>query len=287
MNIRNQAGISLLEVMISLSMGIVFTTAAMTFLISGQQSADTQDVTGRIQENARFAIDIIRENVRLAGYSETEAMSPAYVFRNPCGTTLNAQDSSVNCSGDTDTDQGDRLAVSFMSPDAEDCLGTDLGEDTHVANVFWVQVDNVTGISSLYCNGFDVEAADPDNGWHTQGGQPLVDGIDQMQVQYGIDSDISDGVDQVDQYLNADEVEAAGVWAQVKSVRVALLVGSGLPALSSSGTDNRGLSVGAATYDEFYDSFTLLDGDEFDPADRAVRRVYTATIAVNNSLGRL
>lgn len=260
----SQKGLTLIEVMISVTIGLLFLTAALGYLVTSQQSFRAQDTGTRIQENARFAMDILRRNVRMAGYSNQLTIAPAYIYRGPCGNTP--------CADDTATSQGDRLAISMVSPDARDCLGNNLGTNTHVANVFWVEL--VGGMSSLYCRGWDVD----NGGWHSAS-QPLVDGIDQMQVQYGV---YNPATDSIDRYLNAAGVEAlANGWDNVKSVRIALLVQSGQ---DTDEADTSGNTVGDATFAANYTSFTLLDGAVYTPGDQRIRRVFTNTVAINNAL---
>ncbi|MEQ9208586.1 MAG: PilW family protein [Pseudomonadales bacterium] len=260
----HQKGLTLIEVMISVTIGLLFLTAAMGYLVTSQQSFRAQDTGTRIQENARFAMDILRRNVRMAGHSDDLAIAPAYIYREACGNDP--------CADDTATAQGDRLAVAMVSPDAEDCLGNDLGTETHVANVFWVEV--VGDMSSLYCRGWDVE----NGGWHSAS-QPLVDGVDQMQVQYGV---YNSATDSIDRYLNAAGVEAlANGWDNVRSVRIALLVQSGQ---DTDEADTSGNTVGNATFAANYTTFTLLDGAAYTPGDQRIRRVFTNTVAINNAL---
>ncbi|MBE0586257.1 MAG: PilW family protein [Desulfofustis sp.] len=97
------------------------------------------------------------------------------------------------------------------------------------------------------------------------GSAELVQGVERMQVRYGIDTDNDR---QVDSYVTA--AGAAADWNQVIAVRVALLL--------QSDTDPK-LPADTATYD--------LDGDGVsdydDPADeRRMRRVFKATFALRN-----
>ena len=267
-----QTGLSLIEVMISLTMGVFFLVVAMQYLISGQQSFRSQDTGSRIQENARFAIELIREQVRMAGYSEINSIVPPFIYVDSCGAdALNGQ-TPTQCSDDTITDQGDRLAVSLLSPIQEDCLGNALTDaSTQIANVFWVEVNN--NVSSLYCRGFDI-----DDGEWISAAQPLVAGVDQMQVQYGL---FNGTTGSVNQYLNATAVQAANAWANVQMVRVSLLVSSGI---NTDLAANDGRTLSFTAFNDQYSSFSLLDGAAYTPGDSRIRRVYTNTITINNAL---
>lgn len=114
--------------------------------------------------------------------------------------------------------------------------------------------DNVAGVPSLYRT--DV----------VDGTTELVQGVERMQVRYGIDTD---GDEQVDSYETA--AVASGDWDEVVAVRIGLLFRSDIIGK---------LPADTATYD--------LDGDgtnEYDPADeRRIRRVFKATFALRNRL---
>jgi type IV pilus assembly protein PilW len=99
------------------------------------------------------------------------------------------------------------------------------------------------------------------------GTEELAEGIERLELQYGVDNAGGDG--RVDQYVNADAVGAAN-WADVISVRIALLARS----MDAYGTD-----LDRETY-------VLLD-----PAapvgpfnDRFQRRVFTTTVALRNQV---
>ncbi|HEY5673448.1 MAG TPA: PilW family protein [Malonomonas sp.] len=92
----------------------------------------------------------------------------------------------------------------------------------------------------------------------------LVEGVESMQIRYGIDNNNDR---QVDAYVTA--TAAAADWTQVVSVRVALLLQSDI---------NARLPVDNNVYD--------LDGDgagDYGPiGDRRMRRVFKATVALRN-----
>ena len=299
---RRQRGLTLIELMISVAIGSAFILAAVTFLVSGHQSFRAQNSGSRIQENARFALDILQEHVRMAGYNDTTSSLldlPALVYRGACGTAnINGQAPNP-CSDDTTKNQGDRLAMALRIPTgatggaAQDCMGSPLTAlNEHVVNVFWVEKDSSRGVSSLYCRGLNPDT----NTWHGIAAQPLVDGIDQMQVQYGLvdgnpSSTGSSGTGgRVDRYLNATDLQALDAadttrnyWGDVRSVRIALLVSAGAKQAADDGAG----TLDSATQAASYQTFTLLDGAPYtpDPAEPPrIRKVFSATITLNNAL---
>lgn len=90
--------------------------------------------------------------------------------------------------------------------------------------------------------------------------EELVEGIEQMQILYGVDSD-SDSI--ADRYLTADNVTN---WNNVASVRISLLART---------IDN---NIASQVLDYTYNGATTT------PTDRRMRRVFTSTIALRNRL---
>lgn len=298
---RRQRGLTLIELMISVAIGSAFILAAVNFLVSGHQSFRAQSSGSRIQENARFALDILKEHVRMAGYNDTTSSLldlPALVYRGACGTAnINGQAPNP-CSDDTTAEQGDRLAMALRIPTgatggaAQDCMGSPLTAlNEHVVNVFWVEQDSSSGVSSLYCRGLNPDT----NTWHIAA-QPLVDGIEQMQVQYGLvdgnpsstgNTPSSGTGGRVDRYLNATDLQALDAadttrnyWGDVRSVRIALLVSAGAKQAADDGAG----TLDSATQAASYQTFTLLDGAAYTPAEPRIRKVFSATITLNNAL---
>ena len=97
--------------------------------------------------------------------------------------------------------------------------------------------------------------------------QPWAEGIENMQFQYGVDSD-ADGA--VDNYWNATTVEINGAWDDIISVRVGLLVRSVNPVFERI----------------VEESFQVLD-ELVTTSDRYRRNVYTTTIRLKNVARRI
>jgi len=101
----------------------------------------------------------------------------------------------------------------------------------------------------------------------------LVEGVQDMQITYGVDtSPTQDNI--ADTYLRADQIVVGGVvpgtaasevWRRVVSVRISLL-------LASTGSD--GYTTEAQAY--------TFNGTTTTPTDRRLRKVFNTTIAVRN-----
>ena len=107
------------------------------------------------------------------------------------------------------------------------------------------------------CRGFDVSATE----W-VAAAQPLLDGIENMQILYGV----TDADDSISRYISADNVAD---WNEVVSVRLAVLVSTGL--------ENGGSGLDTRTYD-------LLDIPKLSYTDNFNRRVFSTTVVINNAV---
>lgn len=65
---HHQAGASLVELMIALVLGLLVTAAIYQVFLSNQQTQRMQQALSHIQENGRFALDMISRDIRHAGY---------------------------------------------------------------------------------------------------------------------------------------------------------------------------------------------------------------------------
>ncbi len=92
--------------------------------------------------------------------------------------------------------------------------------------------------------------------------EELAEGVDSMQVRYGVDADNDDDVDA---WATAD---AVADWSSVLSMEVTLLVRS---------TDEYGTEVDTFVYN--------IGGTQFDPVDdRRLRQVFSTTVGIRNRL---
>jgi len=91
----------------------------------------------------------------------------------------------------------------------------------------------------------------------------LIEGVDGMQILYGVTSNTDTSANQ---YLTAAQVDAAGSWGNVVNVRIALLVASLNPTVKSLNTNV--YSLLGVNYGPFNDLYQ--------------RRVFTTTITLRN-----
>ena len=93
---RREAGLSLVELMISMVLGLVVMGAAFAVFMSNQSTFRTSEGLGRIQENARVAFELMARDIRAAGGS---ACSTASMIEDTGARSLEFRGSPVSGSG--------------------------------------------------------------------------------------------------------------------------------------------------------------------------------------------
>jgi type IV pilus assembly protein PilW len=63
-----QGGFTLVEMMISMAIGLVLILGAVTIYANGRQNFQTFESVARLQDEARFALDVMAPDIRLAGF---------------------------------------------------------------------------------------------------------------------------------------------------------------------------------------------------------------------------
>lgn len=248
----NQKGLSLVELLIAMLLGLLLIAGALQMMLSSQEIYQTTDTLSRIQENGRFALNFLSKDVRMAGHNTTEKADGKVFWDEACGATN-------PCTTNGALSDSDQIGI-LMNPSSDvDCQGNAVGsEDTVIANVYYID-DSPTDplVSSLYCRGYDLSA----NGWISNG-QPLVDGVENMQILYGITDPVLDNT--ITSYVSSNDVTD---WGNVGAARISLLLNNG----QAEGNGNSEMRT-----------FNLLDADPIAITDKHNRQVFATTITINN-----
>lgn len=86
-----QKGISLVELMISITIGLILMTGVVQLFLSSRTTFSTQQALARVQESGRLAMEFLSQDIRMAGYMG--CMSRNMNFTN---TLNNASDLAYN-----------------------------------------------------------------------------------------------------------------------------------------------------------------------------------------------
>ena len=263
---RAQAGFSLLELLIAMTLGLLLVVGIGTIFVGSNQSYNVQEENSRIQESGRYALDIIGRSLRQAGADAPINTNPAALTVEcvaPVCTAINGTNNTVN-NGINNTDT---LAVQLYA-----------NPDENNPGVGWGTRDCTGGFvatGALMTNTFAMNGTDLRCTGSVGGVQPLLPDIEDFQVLYGVDAA---GNDQ-----SADLYTAAPNAAQlpnVVSVRVCVLVRSTNPGVVTGANQSFLNCAGALGTAAGNAAFTAA-------GDSRLRRAFVATYNLRNRINIL
>lgn len=230
-----QSGLTLVELMVSIALGLLVVLSATALLLSSKSGYMSQSDSANFQDTARYAMENIMRSIRQAGYENWDKETQdAPITATP--------EMSANLAGL----DGNSLKDDNSTPGIDSPLGTSVnGSDVLAVQFFGA---NKAGTSEpdetiFNCGGFGVAAptsqntADEDRGWSiyyvakdaagepelrckyrnddnsTWGSDAIARGIESFQVLYGVDTDYDPatgkGADRTpNQFLTATQINA-------------------------------------------------------------------------------
>ena len=270
---RTERAFSLVELMIALLLGLILILlgGVLQVFLSSRQTYSTNEAMSRMQENGRFALEFMARSARLGGYMEprlgTDKPFPVVPTSTSGKCDVPSAVQALLCSSNGAGNTSDGIAFMFQPPlndgERRDCLGNTINSNTNlIINHFAIIPANGNTPAALGCRSYNATtrtwSAGPDL-------QALVEGVDALQVLYGVDN----GGDfrSPNQYVSADRVSN---WDKVRSVRIAVLANS-VETLNPAPAARR---------------FVLLDASPLNAAalgnDNRARQIFTTTIQLKN-----
>lgn len=315
-DLRCESGVTLVELMISMTVGMFVVLTATAVLVSVKSNYLEQDDVAQMQETSRYALDVIGRSVRQASHRSWNLPQGAIHDVSALGAdvfgldarSLKSRTEGIEAAVTKSVNGSDVLAIRFWGSGAEEsgdgtvlnCAGfaasaptiIDMSEDKRAWSIFYVATD-ATGEPELYCK------YRGDNSWNSQA---IARGVESFQVLYGLDTDEdglpnrllnASGVQALDDTLElhgANAVERAADsnkrshWRKVVLVKVAMLI--------RGAHDVRGRGPGTS-YSLFGDMYVSEYGAN-DPGVRIkesdlpnavrgrARRIFSTTIRLRN-----
>lgn len=100
------AGFTLVEVLTALVIGSILMLGAITIMVNSKDTYETQDDLARLQENARFAMNLLIKDIRMAGYFGCSADTGETYDHIENGAPGNLFDNSTGLEGMNDYQAG-------------------------------------------------------------------------------------------------------------------------------------------------------------------------------------
>ena len=201
-----QRGFTLIEILVALMIGLFLLGGLLTIVQANRAVFGNQSQLAQLQDSERMAMTILAEVIQSAGYfpdpttntltTTLTAAAPFAVGQSVYGVYSAAP-------------PGDQLYVRYMTAGGDgilNCSG---------------QSNPTGGPNTLYVNAFQVL-----NGQLvcTMNGTPynLANGVTNLSVLYGVKANAGAAGNNVDTYMTAAQVTAAGLWGSVISALVQL-----------------------------------------------------------------
>lgn len=263
-----QKGLTLIEIMLALSIGIFITGGIIQLFINSKKTYELQDGLSRVQENGRFAIYTMQEDVRMLGY---------------WGCMTNASGDLVGVEGNNKSDSvlirsAFDLTISNTIPlDCGSSIDKTASYYTNELSTIKYEVNSQNELIRYhpYIDGkqimnFPAEChlsivADasltPEN-THIGSCAVMAESVYDMQIVYGEDTDTTPDYT-VNRYINADQVSSID---KVLSMRIYILLASQKDQLTTTPVNY------------------FFKGQEVTASDKKLWRVFTSTIALRNRI---
>lgn len=261
--------------MIAVTLGLLITLIVMQAYLSGLGSQQAQTDLSRVQESSRFAFDLLARTIRKSGYKNPVALGTGFCDSSTVQRLAMTNDAaSVTLGGTTYTilNSSDILRVRYHGEGVGaadgtivDCLGNAIAANTQVEDVFFVAADSTNDSEpTLYCFAGSSTTV-----------QPLIPGIESMQLLYGDDSN-TDGT--IDRYVPASLVSTAN---NVRSITISVVARTkGTSAIDRSSRTFNHFGI------RYAPSGTAPSGDAgsifASAADGRTRQQFSTTIALRN-----
>jgi type IV pilus assembly protein PilW len=312
-----QAGLTLVELMIAITLGLLVIMAATALLLSAKSGYVAQDGDAQVQDAGRYALEIVGRAIRQASYENWDTADAPVLADAGSVASIDGLDARrVSADSDdiakplTDSINGsDVLAVRFFGAGSGDhgdgtmlnCAGFGIAAATSPSargwSIFYV-ANGKSGVPGLYCK---YQGKEDETGQVNWTAQAIAHGVESFQVLYGVDTD-GDGIP--NQMMNATAIKALDEtlvlegetadelakdknrkthWKKVVTIKLALLV---------RGAENARADALTTQYDLFgkeYADATPIDvgvrikEENLSQSVRGrIRKVFASTIQLRN-----
>lgn len=265
---KNNQGFTLIELMVSLALGLLVSVIATQLFVTNLMSFNSQRGIADVQDSGRFALDFINRDVRQSGLRPAGAIvseyPPVVIDTGNMPGATNALLTVNSKSGSTGLGSSDQLVIQRLTlVDTVDCEGNAVAANNYVVSRYFLRKDTASGsASALACDGGSHDTATlSDIG---DQGIVLLGSVESLQVQLGV------GPGRVPvRYYRPDEYAAlVAPRPRILAVRLGALVSS---------QDRTGAQVGSA-----HDMNVLDTAVTGIPGDGRIRRVFVTSIALRN-----
>lgn len=213
---RFQAGLSIIELLVAITIGLIVIGAAIGTLILSRGVSGTVSESSLLQQQGSLALRVIGLQLRQAGSIELETplgatgvvFSSAFDGFNGGGQVITGADGA---GGGPDTLSVSNQPSSTSERQARDCLGNTIATTLNrIDSTFTIATSSLSGRQELRCLGTSTAV----------GANAIVENAVDFQIWYRVQTAAGGG--SVVQRMTATQVNAASLWSNVTAVEVCL-----------------------------------------------------------------
>ena len=203
--VYTQKGLSLIELMIAMMLGLIISGAALQLFIDSRLAFNVVNSEARMQDSGRFASEFTGRYLRMAGYRAFSSKTRKPNL--PADDTFQTNQGIFGTDNGADASVSDSFSVRVGAGSGTDCEGTIVDNSNAPVTMTFSVINGVLTCTS---------STDPNDP------VPLVDNIQNMQVQYGFDTDGSPDL-RPNRYQLASQLTGSD-WLRVTTARIAFLI---------------------------------------------------------------
>ena len=209
---RCQSGYTLVELLVAMAIAVFLLAGLFTIVQGTRTTFGNQNQLAQLQDNERLAMTLITDVVQTAGYFPDPTNNTAAGSLPPVGTTFQAGQAI----------SGQRNAA---APEDSITVRYTTGPNDGIINC--TGNSNTTAAPVQYMNAFSITNTGPNNSpqlvctLSANAPVALVNGVQNLQIWYGVKRDFTVDNNSVDTYLRADQMTPAD-WGNLTAVRVIL-----------------------------------------------------------------
>lgn len=276
MNIKFNKGMSLIELMVALSLGVVISLFLINIMANSNRTAINGEGSSEATENGRFIASWLTDRFRIAGYNSS-GKGLEQGFASICTANILPPADKANCSfnGNNDNIPGsDRVAIiRTLNPFAPDqiysraCDGTDLSSsgEIEVTDIYWINstVNSSSGTTDdfddiLFCSTYNNAT-----GKQITPSQAIANGIEALHVLYLEDTrDNGNESAKTEDGLFYRAASDVSDWKKVVGIKFSILTRSFNDSTQAAGQR----------------SYILLDAAPYTFSDQVVRNIQQAVV---------
>ena len=220
---ERQRGFTLVELMVAVTVSIFLAGGLFMMVQSTRNAFGNQNLLGQLQDNERLAMSFLTSVVESSGYFPDPVNNTSALLLPANATFVTPGQAVVGTLGAAPPGPGDSVTIRFAAAAGDANLFNCLG------------LTNSAAATDTFTNSFSVNAqkqlqctATSQLGTFAPRTVPLVTGVENLTILYGIKRSANDTGSCADTYLNAGQMLVAD-WSNVCSVSVAITFTNPIP----------------------------------------------------------